>query len=154
MTKIRPAQFDDLTAVERIASVAYAKYVKRIGKKPAPMIADFGSQIDKGTVFVAVDDGGAICGFVVFYPRDGGIHLENVAVSPTHQGSGIGRRLIAFAEDWAAVRGYRSVDLYTNEKMVENMTFYPALGYVETRRGEEDGFRRVYYRKSIPAKPS
>jgi hypothetical protein len=35
--------------------------------------------------------------------------------------------------------------------MVENLAFYPRLGYREDARRVEDGFRRVYYSKRIPA---
>jgi hypothetical protein len=41
------------------------------------------------------------------------------------------------------------VTLYTNERMTENLVFYPALGYVETGRGMQDGFARVFYRKPL-----
>lgn len=146
---VRPARRDDLAAIERIAKSAYLKYVERIGREPAPMVADFERQIARGTVFLAVDTGGVSCGFVVFYPRGDGVHLENVAVLPGCQGRGIGRLLIAYVEDWAFEHGFRTIDLYTNEKMTENMALYPALGFVEIRRGEEDGFRRIFYRKKI-----
>ena len=66
---IRPACDDDLAAVTACAEAAYAMYVARIGKKPAPMIADFAAEIDQGLVFVALDHDEPLLGFVVCYAR-------------------------------------------------------------------------------------
>ncbi len=38
----------------------------------------------------------------------------------------------------------------TNEKMSQNLSIYPHLGYVETGRRIEDGFNRVYFEKKLP----
>ena len=43
--RIRPAGPDDLDAVRRIARAAYAPYVPRIGREPAPMVADVATSI-------------------------------------------------------------------------------------------------------------
>ncbi len=45
--------------------------------------------------------------------------------------------------------GLPEVSLYTNEAMVENLRLYPRLGFVETGRRVEDGYRRVFFRKSL-----
>jgi hypothetical protein len=42
-----------------------------------------------------------------------------------------------------------SYQLYTNVKMVRNMRWYERLGFIETRRGVEKGFARVYCRKTL-----
>lgn len=145
---IRKAEPSDLGAIESIAVLAYQKYVKRIGKKPAPMVADFALQIEAGTVYVSVD-GRKVRGFVVFYPRGDHMHLENVAVGPDMQGRGIGAQLVRFVEEVARTGRFDAVELYTNEKMQENFAFYQRLGYQEVGRWEEDGFNRVFYRKEL-----
>ncbi len=88
-------------------------------------------------------------GFIVFYPRGDHLHLENVAVSVRFQGMGVGRKLIGFCEDTARAQGFERVELYTNEKMTENLDLYPRLGYRETERRREDGFNRVFFSKDI-----
>ena len=40
--------------------------------------------------------------------------------------------------------GHSNVYLYTNEKMVENISLYAKVGYVEYERRDEEGFRRVF----------
>jgi ribosomal protein S18 acetylase RimI-like enzyme len=72
-----------------------------------------------------------------------------VAVLPTLKGQGIGRALLTHAEAQAKARGYRSIYLYTNEAMVENIALYARIGYVEYERRQEQGFRRVFMRKQL-----
>ena len=145
---VRKAAAADVPSIEACARDAYALYVERIGREPAPMVADFAAQVHDAKAYVA-DADGQVLGFVVFYPEGDHILLENVAVLPEHQGRGIGRRLIAFVEQAARRSGFTAVELYTNEKMVENLGRYPKLGYVETSRRRVKGFARVFFRKEV-----
>jgi ribosomal protein S18 acetylase RimI-like enzyme len=145
---IRQANPSDEAAIRNCAEQAYRRYVPVIGRKPAPMVADFAVQIDAGHVHVA-SDGDTFQGFIVFFPKGDHILLENVAVLPSAAGRGIGRSLIGFCEEEARRRGFATVRLYTNEKMVENLSFYPRLGYAEVARRTEDGFNRVYFEKRV-----
>ena len=77
------------------------------------------------------------------------MHLENVAVQPSYQGQGYGGWLIAFVEDQARRGGFVAVELYTNEKMFENIEMYRRLGYVECDRRNLDGYDRVFFRKAL-----
>ena len=52
---IRKAVGPDLASIRDFAQPAYARYAERIGRKPAPMVADFATLIDNG--FVDVDAG-------------------------------------------------------------------------------------------------
>lgn len=70
-------------------------------------------------------------------------------MAPTAQHKGLGRTLIAFAEDRARRQGYRRILLYTNLMMTPNLTFYPTLGYKEKARRTEHGFQRVWFEKAL-----
>ena len=146
---IRPADEGDAPAIRQCARDAYARYVAAIGQKPAPMVADFDAAIAAGTVHVAISATQSLLGFVVFYPEDDHMLLENVAVRPDAAGQGIGKRLILFCEAEARRLSATSVRLYTNEKMVENLSIYPHLGYREVARRREDGFDRVFFEKTL-----
>lgn len=146
---IRKAVATDESEVRKCAQEAYGPYVAVIGRKPAPMIADFRSQISAGHIYVATGDDGEIEGFIVFFPRDDHMFLENVAVRKAVAGRGIGKSLMRFCEAEARRSGLNSVRLYTNEKMSANLSIYPHLGYVETDRRTEDGFDRVYFEKEL-----
>lgn len=113
------------------------------------MGADFAGQIAAGHVYVAVDEQGAFQGFIVFFEEDGAMFLENVAVMPSAAGRGIGKTLIGFCEAEARRLRLQSVRLYTNEKMIENLSIYPKLGYLETDRRTEDGFNRIFFEKRL-----
>lgn len=145
---IRRADSSERDAVQAVAEAAYAIYVPRIGRKPAPMVADFAPQIAAGQVWVSCHDG-SIAGYVVLFPRGDHLHVENIAVRPESQGQGIGRTLLDFAEGRARDHGLGAIELYTNEKMTENLVLYPRLGYREIDRRSENGFSRVYFRKEI-----
>ena len=145
---IRPAAADDVVAIRTLVRAAYAIYVPRIGREPAPMGADYEALVAAGEAWVGVEDD-RVVGVLVIRRGDGELELENVAVDPGFQGRGAGRALIAFAEDHARELGVDAVTLYTNEAMTENLRLYPALGFVETGRRVEDGFRRVYFRKTV-----
>jgi ribosomal protein S18 acetylase RimI-like enzyme len=146
MAAIRLAAPDDLDAVRAIARAAYARYIPRIGREPAPMRADFAAVQEAGRLWVA---GEPVAGYAVAYPRGDHWHLENVAVDPAAQGRGIGRALIGHVEALARQGGAAAVDLYTNARMTENLQLYPRLGYAETGRRTEDGFDRVFFRKQL-----
>ena len=149
MPVIRQATADDEAAIRACAEDAYAQYVAAIGRKPAPMVADFASAIAAGQVHVISGDGTSTDGFIVFFPREDHMFLENVAVFTRAAGLGLGKALITFCEAEATRLGLPAVELYTNEKMTANQTLYPRLGYRENFRRTEDGFRRIYYRKSL-----
>ena len=59
---------------------------------------------------------------------------------------------MARAESEARARGLAAVELYTNEVMTENVPFYAALGYDVVGWGEEAGYQRIFFRKTLPAK--
>ncbi|MDH1262082.1 GNAT family N-acetyltransferase [Pseudomonas sp. GD03944] len=146
---IRQANTTDLTAIRTCAQRAYGRYVAAIGRPPAPMGADFAALIEAGQVQVYVAAGGEVVGFIVFYPSADHMLLESVAVQPEAAGQGIGKALIRHCEDAARRQGLCAVRLYTNEKMTDNLAIYPRLGYREVGRREEDGFRRVFFEKSL-----
>jgi ribosomal protein S18 acetylase RimI-like enzyme len=147
--EIRPARASDVASIRRVVRDAYAPYIPRIGSDPAPMSADYERLVARGAVTVAVE-GDAVLAVLVLVPEPESLLLENVAVAPAAQGRGIGRALVLFAERRARELGLAKVTLYTNARMTENLSFYPALGYVEVDRRCEHGFERVFFEKTLP----
>ncbi len=144
---VRLAHPAEAETVRGVVREAYLKYVSRIGREPAPMQSAYHDLIAENQVWVACTE--RIVGILVLVPMGSSMLVENVAVLPSLQGQGIGRTLMSFAEAKARERGLEALDLYTNEQMVENIGFYLGLGYQETGRRVEDGFRRIYYRKRL-----
>lgn len=145
---VRVARPEDLPQIVALVRAAYALYVPRIGQEPAPMQADYAALIARGTVYV-VPAAERLRGVLVMMPEGDHLFLENIAIHPDEQGRGLGRRLMAFVDAHARALGLAAVELYTNEAMTENLAFYPRLGFVEVDRRTEDGFRRVFMRKTL-----
>ena len=148
MATIRPATIQESGVVTECVREAYAKYVGRIGKEPAPMLVDYEAAILAGEAWVLVE-GDETTGVLVMRPENDHLFVETVAVRPDRQGSGLGRRLMAFAEEVARGRGLREIRLYTNEKMEENLPFYRSLGFEETGRRLDEGYRRIFMKKRL-----
>jgi ribosomal protein S18 acetylase RimI-like enzyme len=145
---IRPAEIQEAGAVTMLVREAYAKYVGRIGREPAPMLVDYEAAIMARETWVLVE-GDETSGVLVMRPENDHLFVETVAVRPDRQGSGLGRRLMAFVEEAARDRGLREIQLYTNEKMEENLPFYRSLGFEETGRRFDEGYRRVFMKKRL-----
>ncbi|HEU4349554.1 MAG TPA: GNAT family N-acetyltransferase [Actinoplanes sp.] len=136
-----------------LVDAAYRHYVPRIGGLPGPMTADYRHVIAERAVTVAVADGSvadeSVAGLIVLAETPEGLCIENVAVHPNHQGRGLGRALLAFAEREAGHAGFGSIYLYTHEKMTENLALYGRLGYVQYDRRPMTGFSLVFLRKQL-----
>lgn len=148
LTPLRLATPADHDAIVALVNAAYAKYIPRIGRKPRPMDADYADLIARQVVYV-LDDNEGMKGVLVLWRQGDVMMLENIAVAPRAQGQGVGKVLLDWVEAFTRARGLDKVDLYTNEKMVENIAIYTHLGYVEIERYEGDGFSRVSMTKSL-----
>ena len=93
--EVRLAASGDTDRIRDIARRAYEKYVPRIGREPAPMVADFDTHMDRDELSVAVKSD-TVIGFIVAYPREDDYFVENVAVDPGVMGAGVGKALILY----------------------------------------------------------
>ena len=148
MPALRPARPEDAPAVTALVRAAYARWVPRLGREPAPMTADDAALIAAGAVTL-LEDAGRLLGVLVLIPQPDALMIENVAVAPEAQGRGLGGLLLAEADRVARETGRRRVRLYTNAAMTENIGFYARRGFVETRRATEHGLHRVYMEKPL-----
>jgi GNAT superfamily N-acetyltransferase len=148
---IRRARPEDRKTVEAIVREAYSIYIPCMGKPPGPMLDDYGKLIAEGAVSVLEDGNGAIAALMVLLPKTDHLLLDNIAVRPDRQGQGLGRQLIAFAEAEARRLGHSELRLYTHATMVENIALYQRLGFIETGRGQEAGYDRVFMTKGLDA---
>jgi N-acetylglutamate synthase-like GNAT family acetyltransferase len=145
--QIRGARPDDARAVAELVQQAYDDYVPRIGARPRPMDADYPALIAAGQVWVAVDSG--VVGVIVLDHQGDYLQIDNVAVAPERQGTGVGTALLDFAEDRARAVGVPELRLFTHALMTENQAYYTRRGYVQTARTLDDGFDRVFFAKQL-----
>jgi GNAT superfamily N-acetyltransferase len=144
---IRRARREDIAPIKALVDAAYRHYVPRIGLRPLPMDDDYDGRVVRGEAYVAGDD--EVEGVMVLVAHDEYLLIDNVAVDPRHQGRGLGKALMSFAESQARAIGREEVRLYTNVKMVENRAFYARLGYEEIEEVEIEGRHGVLMRKRL-----
>jgi ribosomal protein S18 acetylase RimI-like enzyme len=145
---LRRAEPQDALSLAHCVHAAYRQYLPRIGKPPGPMLADYAEEIAHHQVWVA-EEQGKIIGGLVLIPQADHMLLDNIAVDPAHQGRGLGRALLELADAESSAQGYQELRLYTHETMTENIDLYARIGWIETHRGEQGGYQRVFMRKPL-----
>jgi ribosomal protein S18 acetylase RimI-like enzyme len=148
MIPTRRATPADVEAINAVVERAYATYVERMGRRPAPMDVDYETELREREGWVAVVEGRVVGVLVVHAGRDH-LFVHNIAVDPGFQGQGLGRALLELAERRAAELELNELRLLTNELMTENRAMYAHLGWEETDVRSERGYRRVYLRKRL-----
>ena len=168
MAMVRPALAKDAEAMRFIAQQAFDQYVARMGKQPAPMLANFDFHLKYDSCFIAEQNGKAV-GYAIMQfanneprnnesrnnepsdtePLDREPLLDTIAVLPTYQGRGIGKTLMLALETTMKQAGYKSYKLYSNIHMTETIAWYKRFGFEQLYQITEDGFDRVYMRKYL-----
>ncbi|MES3008753.1 MAG: GNAT family N-acetyltransferase [Pseudomonadota bacterium] len=70
---------------------------------------------------------GTLLACVVAKPLGGGtVKLRQMAVCPQHQGRGLGRQLLKFAEDTLRQRGFQRIEMSARQSAIG---FYEKIGY-------------------------
>jgi GNAT superfamily N-acetyltransferase len=145
---IRPAAPDEAGAIRDLVRAAYARWIPIIGRDPLPMTADYERAVREHRIDI-LERGGTMDGLIETMLREDHLWIENVAVAPGSQGNGLGRRLLAHAEDLAVAAGRGELRLLTNAAFGNNVAIYGALGYRVDRREEFKGGITVYMSKRI-----
>jgi GNAT superfamily N-acetyltransferase len=145
---LRTAVPADADAVRALTRAAYAKWVAVTGREPLPMRADHARAVREHRVDLLLV-GGALVALIEMVPRADGLLVENVAVDPTRQGEGHGKRLLAHAEAVAAGLSLPVVRLYTNKLFAANLSFYAGLGYAVEREEALNGGTAVHMAKPV-----
>ena len=138
----------DAGNVRGIVMAAYAKWVPVIGREPMPMRADYDLALRKHRFDLAIEDG-AIVGLIETILYDDHLFIENVAVRPEAQGRGIGRALLARAEEIARLADRRELRLLTNAAFADNVAIYHKHGYGIERQEPFMGGTTLYFSKRL-----
>ena len=126
--ELRQAMATDAAAIRELTRAAYAKWVPLIGREPKPMTANYEEALARHRFDLAYIDG-TLAALIETIREADHLLVENVAVSPSFQGQGLGRRLMAHAEALARELGLATIRLYTNQRFAENIALYRKLGY-------------------------
>ena len=141
----RIANLEDHKIIMAIAQKAYEKYIERMGKEPAPMRP----VIQKEDVVFVYEDNKQVIAFAILVKINDQIILDSIAVDPPHQKKGIGNNFIKFIEEYLMEQKVNKYQLYTNEKMFENIDWYQKIGFKIFKKVTEKGFNRIYFEKQL-----
>lgn len=135
---IRAARGDDAEAIATLAGeLGYPVTATAIGER----LARLATTPDTDAVLVAVDRADLPVGWLHVGIREALEHgrrgeILGLVVSGTTRGGGIGRALVASAEQWVADRGEREVTVRSNAARSESHPFYRRLGYERIKTSE------------------
>jgi hypothetical protein len=88
---LRSATGRDARGVAELVDVAYGHYVKRIGRLPGPMTADYAQVIRRAQVRV-IELHGTVVGVLVLEVTDEGFEIDNVGLTLPIEGRDWARR--------------------------------------------------------------
>jgi GNAT superfamily N-acetyltransferase len=126
--EIRRAGPADAAAIAALTRAAYEKWIPVIGRVPKPMTADYDVAVREHLIDLLFE-GDELVALVECIREPDHLLIENLAVSPSHQGKGYGRKMLALAEALARDLGFTELRLYTNKLFAENVAFYAKHGY-------------------------
>ncbi len=142
---VRNAYITESATIYEVLVAAFSpfgKYYTRQARKAtvmSPREIEERIRDDKHEVLVATFNN-EIVGTVTLQLRDERhIYVRSMAVSPYHQGSGIGRRLLEELERRAQQKGIKTISLECSEPLKTAIHLYESFGFTIT------GKKRVYH---------
>lgn len=156
----RAARPGEITEVVRVIRAAFTPYVRALGRDfPAEGSAQFAerwtqvtAELERGDVYVALDDG-RIVGAARTKPQEKDLYIDQLAVDPSRQGTGIGSWMLRHIDEVARARGLGGLSLNTAEMAVANIRLYQRHGFEIVRRGPADhgldAHPRVFMEKTL-----
>ena len=145
MLTFRTAVLSEGKEVERVIRAAFTPYVRALGREiPAAGSAGFAegwerfvAELERGDVYVALD-GEGIVGAVRTKPQEKGLYIQQIAVDPVRQGTGVGSWLLQRIDEVARAQGLGGLSLETAEMAVANIRLYQRHGFEIVSRGPPD----------------
>ncbi len=96
-----------------------------------PYMAEHGaSHLGEGAGLLIAEHRGVIAGYAALWPVDHLAHLCEIDVLPDHGRLGLGRALLAGADDWTKNQGRAGISLTTFIDVPWNGPWYTRQGYV------------------------
>ena len=132
---IRRAELTEAPEVMRVINAAFKPAESFFVDGDRIALEEVLARFHKG-IFLVTDDLG---GCVYVELRGARAYFGLLSVDPGRQGSGVGKKLISAAEDYACQHGCAHMDILVVNLRVELPPFYRSLGYVETGTEEFHG---------------
>ena len=134
---LRRATDADLAAVTGLQHRAYAANRAVLGVEPLPLQADYAAIFAGMEVYVAegADEHGlpTLDGVLILEPRADDLLIWSIATEPGRQSLGLGRQMLARAEQRARDLGRDRLRLYTGTLLTDRVAWYARHGYATER---------------------
>ena len=127
-TVLERAGSEDLPALLALQQAAYARNRTLLGVEPLPLLADYADIMRDMEVWLARKEKN-LAGALILEPREGDLLIWSIASDPAVQGGGLGRALLAAAEERARRLGRVVVRLYTGTVLTHLVGWYGRHGY-------------------------
>jgi GNAT superfamily N-acetyltransferase len=130
VVRIRPIRASDAAALAPLCGqLGYPATVQQVQRRLVLLV----DRADQGLLCAESDDDGLVGWLHVQTRRvletDPFAEICGLVVDEQRRGAGIGRDLVAAAEQWAAERGYLTVRVRSNVIRTDTHRFYEHLGY-------------------------
>jgi len=152
-TVIVRAKLADREQCESVLRSAFAPYVHRLGRKQTDEAYSWLPDAISDQRVIKAEIQGDIVGVAICTDEANARHIDQIAVSPTVQGQGIGSALLLTLEQDAFASKLSILELETAEMMTHLLRLYQSHGFEIIDRGPPkhslDEHTRVYMRKAI-----
>jgi GNAT superfamily N-acetyltransferase len=127
---VRTATVTDVPQLVSLINVAFA-VERAFVDRDRTDVDDIAGYLEKGVFLIAEGDDGDADGCIYVETHGDRGYIGMLSVRPAHQGRGLGRRLMAAAEQYCRAAGCRVVDIKIVNLRLELPGFYRSLGYVD-----------------------
>ena len=138
---LQRATSDDLEALTALQHAAYARNREILGVEPIPLQIDYREVLASKEVWLSFD-GEHLQGALIIEPLSDHLLIWSIATDPSGQQKGLGKALLAAAEERARSLRYKTVRLYTGTLLTHLVAWYGRHGYT-TERVEERPDRSI-----------
>jgi len=129
---LRRADSGDLPRLVALQQAAYARNRALLGVEPIPLQADYTAIMRDMEVWLATE-GDQFAGALILEPRADDLLIWSIASDPATQGAGLGRMLLAAAEERARQLGRTVIRLYTGTPLAHLVAWYGRHGFAVER---------------------
>jgi DNA-binding MarR family transcriptional regulator/GNAT superfamily N-acetyltransferase len=142
---IRPLKVGDIGWITHRQGVLYsqeygwdATYEAMVAEILAGFVKNFDSKMERGWV---AERASGIIGSVFLVRASADLaKLRLLYVEPTARGLGLGKRLVQECIDFARMKGYKTLTLWTNDVLVSARRIYQAAGFQLTKEERHHSF--------------
>lgn len=140
---------DSFTRWDALLALVMASFAYMEGRIDPPSSAhrltpDLLAQKARDEIGFVVTESDALLACAFFRPEPPDfLYVGKLAVSPTAQGKGLGKLLLATADETARQLGLPKLRLETRIELVENHATFSAWGFMKTAENRHAGFDRT-----------